>query len=169
MLRFYFLFSVVFFSVGAMAQESDATAITTYYFVRHAEKNRMNDFEEDVHLNEDGYKRAQAWKEILQHISFDAVYTTNFNRTKETGLPTALKNGVPLTFYNVADSYNDQFKNATQGKTVLIVGHSNTIPDFVNAVIRQQKYRDIDDDNNGNLYIVTIIKGHISDLLLTIN
>ena len=59
--------------------------------------------------------------------------------------------------------------NDTKGKTVLVVGHSNTTPAFVNAVIKQKKYQDIDDNNNGNIYIVTIIDGKISDTVLTIN
>ena len=53
--------------------------------------------------------------------------------------------------------YNDDFKTATQGKTVLVVGHSNTTPAFVNTVLKERKYPDIDDNNNGNLYVVTIV------------
>ena len=38
-------------------------------------------------------------------------------------------------------------------KKVLIVGHSNTIPNFVNGLIEKDFYNQIDDLNNSNLYI----------------
>ena len=40
------------------------------------------------------------------------------------------------------------------GKTVLVVGHSNTTPEFVNALIKNDFYDQIEDNNNGNLYYV---------------
>lgn len=56
-------------------------------------------------------------------------------------------------------------KKETKNKKVLIVGHSNTIPDFVNAIIKKKKYNDIEDNNNRNLYIITIIGNTINDKL----
>lgn len=157
------------FSIGTFAQKQQSPEITTYYFIRHAEKDRSNPSEIDAHLTEEGHKRAQHWSEILQHIPFDAVYSTDYNRTKETGNPTAIKNKLEITTYTVNSSYDDVFKATTKGKTVLVVGHSNTIPDFVNMVIGKKKYDEIDDGNNGNLYIVTIVDGFITDLVLAIN
>jgi hypothetical protein len=37
----------------------------------------------------------------------------------------------------------------------LVVGHSNTTPMFVNAVLEKETYPWIADDNNGMLFIVT--------------
>jgi len=54
------------------------------------------------------------------------------------------------------------------GKTVLVVGHSNTTPQFVNKIIGKEEYIDIDDLNNSNLYIVTIINGVKTAILLKI-
>lgn len=169
-MRSYFIilcFSL--FSVNSFAQKDQFPEITTYYFIRHAEKDRSNPSEKDVHLTEEGHKRAQNWNLILQHIPFDAVYATDYNRTKETGQPTATKNDLEIITYSVNTSYDDAFKKATQGKTILVVGHSNTIPDFVNAVIGHKKYDEMDDANNGNLYIVTITENILTDFLLTIN
>jgi 2,3-bisphosphoglycerate-dependent phosphoglycerate mutase len=36
------------------------------------------------------------------------------------------------------------------------VGHSNTTPAFVNAVLGEHTYEDIDDNENGMLYIVKV-------------
>ena len=147
-----------------------SSEVTTYYFVRHAEKDRSNPKEEDMHLNENGLKRAENWSKILGNIKFDAIYSTNYLRTKETGQPTADKNNLKIKIYEPHSQKDiDDILNETNGKTVLIVGHSNTIPDFVNAVIGQKKYEEIDDKNNGNLYIVTIVDNKIIDQVLTIN
>ena len=169
MKKYLIIICFALFSVNSFAQNEQTLEITTYYFIRHAEKDRSNPSEKDVHLTDEGHKRAQNWNDILQNISFDAVYTTDFNRTKETGQPTATKNGLEINTYTVNTSYDSAFKTATKGKTVLVVGHSNTIPDFVNAVIGTKKYDEIDDANNGNLYIVTIIGNIITDMVLTIN
>lgn len=169
MLRYLILICIISFSISTFAQEKELSEITNFYFIRHAEKDRSNPSEKDATLTDLGHQRAQHWSIILQHVPFDAVYATDFKRTKATGQPTADNNRLEIITYAVSDSYDDAFKKATQGKTVLVVGHSNTIPDFVNAVIGEEKYNEIEDDNNGNLYIVTKINGAISDLVLTIN
>lgn len=169
MIRYLIIICFALFSVNLFAQKQQSSELTTYYFIRHAEKDRSNPSEKDPHLTDKGHIRAQSWTSILQHIQFDAVYTTDYKRTKETGQPTATKNGLEIITYDANTSFDEVFITATKGKTILIVGHSNTIPDFVNAVIGNKKYVDIDDANNGNLYIVTITGSTITDLQLTIN
>lgn len=156
-------------TANLFAQQTHASETTTYYFIRHAEKDRSDASEKDPHLTVQGHQRAKKWRDILQHIDFDLVYATDYNRTKETAQPTADKNQIEISLYSVNDSYNKEFKTATKGKIVLVVGHSNTIPDFVNAVLGHKKYEDIDDANNGNLYIVTLADENVSDIVLTIN
>jgi hypothetical protein len=51
----------------------------------------------------------------------------------------------------------------------LVVGHSNTINVFANKVLGIEKYNQISDDNNSNLYIVTVIDEKVSSTLLKIN
>ena len=65
--------------------------------------------------------------------------------------------------------YSDSFKENTLGNTVLVVGHSNTTPNFVNTVLAKDQFDLIDDSNNGNLYIVTIIGDQKSVQLLAFN
>lgn len=169
-----FLIFILLFSFTSFAQEKKeamTSDITTYYFIRHAEKDRSNPSEKNPHLTEEGLKRADNWSHVLAHINFDMIYATDYHRTIETAKPTADKNKLGIMLY---DSSNlnliiDAFLKDTEGKTVLVVGHSNTTPAFVNAVIKQKKYEDIDDSNNGNLYIVTIVGDKIVDQVLTIN
>lgn len=168
-------FSITLLCVIILSCNSDnklatkKATISTYYFIRHAEKDRSNDQDRNPHLIDIGLQRSENWSSIFANIKFDAVYTTNYNRTIETAQPTALKNNLELTFYDPNQIDGKAFNANNKGKTVLIVGHSNTTPQFVNAILDSKKYEDIDDNNNGNLYIVTIINGKISDQVLTIN
>ena len=59
-----------------------------------------------------------------------------------------------------------EFKKETFGKKVLIVGHSNSTPEFVNKLINQKVYSQIDDTVFGNLYLVTIINDVVTFKLL---
>jgi broad specificity phosphatase PhoE len=66
--------------------------------------------------------------------------------------------------------FSEEFAHNTKGKTVLVVGHSNTTPAFVNAVLGEKKYDNIDDNNNANLYIVSISpSGEKLDTVLVID
>ena len=65
--------------------------------------------------------------------------------------------------------YSESFQDQTHGKTVLIVGHSNTTNVFANKILGIDKYNQINDDNNSNLYIVTIIDEKMTSILLKIN
>ncbi len=157
---------------SSFSQENDKNAsksITTYYFIRHAEKDRTDPSDKNPHLTGIGNARANGWRDILGEVKFDAVYSTDYHRTKETAQPTATKNNLEITIYDPKNIDGNSFKSDTKGKTVFIVGHSNTTPAFVNKILGQNKYKDIDDSNNGNLYIVTISGDVINDQLLVIN
>ena len=52
--------------------------------------------------------------------------------------------------------YDSIFIAETKGKSVLIVGHSNTTPVFANKILGENKYENMDDNDNASLYIVTI-------------
>ncbi len=145
---------------------SQNTEVSTYYFVRHAEKDRSDTSNHNPHLIENGKQRAEHWNDVLKNVSFDIVYSTNYHRTIETATPTALKNNLEITSYNPKNIDTQEFLNQTKGKTVLVVGHSNTTPEFVNKLLGKEKYKDIDESNNANLYIVTVSDDIISDTLL---
>jgi broad specificity phosphatase PhoE len=160
------ILTFTFFSLTLISYSQE---VTTYYFIRHAEKLRIDKTDKNPNLNYNGYKRAEAWKDVFSNISFDAVYSTDYNRTKLTAKPTADSNNLPILLYNPNSMYSEAFKNNTKGKTVLVVGHSNTTNVFVNKILGVEKYVEINDNNNSNLYIVTITDGKSSSVLLKIN
>jgi len=163
-----FTFTILF-ALPTFSQDDNTSETTTYYFIRHAEKNRSDANDKNPHLIQIGILRAAKWSLVFEHIKFDAVYSTDYNRTKETAQPTAEKNGLDVTIYDPRQLNSETFIANTKGKTVLVVGHSNTTPMFVNAVLGEKKHDNIDDSNNGNVYIVTISgSGEKTDTLLVV-
>ncbi len=129
---------------------------TTYYFIRHAEKDRRDPKNRDPELTEKGHDRARQWSVYFEDKELDEVYSTNYLRTTSTAVQTAISNGLVVKLYDPRDLYDSIFRANTKNKNVLVVGHSNTTPDFVNKVIGKEKYSDIADDNNANLYTVQL-------------
>ena len=76
-----------------------------------------------------------------------------------TAQPTATQNDLQVQLYDPTNLYNEEFQQATSGKTVLIVGHSNTTPAFVNAIVGSNRYDEIDDSKYGYLYVVKVDQG----------
>ena len=155
---------IVFTSSACYSSE-----VTTYYFIRHAEKLRIDKTDQNPSLTEKGLERANAWQEIFSNVNLDAVYSTDYLRTKLTAKPTADSKNLPILIYDSKDIYSDSFQRETSGQTVLVVGHSNTTNVFANKALGEEKYGQIDDNNNSNLYIVTVIDEKPSSVLLKIN
>lgn len=154
------LFSLFIVSCGNDTKKENekdpSTETTTYYLIRHAEKNRNSAAPDDPELMDKGKQRAERWASYFEDIELDAIYATNYRRTQQTAAPTAKQQGLSVRSYDPTNLYDSAFQKETNGSTVLIVGHSNTTPAFVNAIIGEKKYSDIDDSENAMLYKVTL-------------
>lgn len=171
-MRILLLLLITFFSsLNIVAQDSttEISEPTTFYLIRHAEKDRSDAANKDPNLTNDGSIRAEKWAKILKNVKFDAIYSTNYNRTKQTASPLAVQNNLKISLYEPGHINGEVFMRISKGKNILIVGHSNTTPQVANKLLGEEKFVQIDDSNNGNLYIITIIKGKASAQLLTIN
>jgi broad specificity phosphatase PhoE len=167
MKKYFILLLIGCSTFTSTLQAQDFQESTTYYFIRHAEKV-LSKTDRDPKLQPIGEERAHRWAKVFSNIKLDAIYSTNYKRTLATAQPTAESKGIVISNYHAKEINYKQFKKDTQGKSVLIVGHSNTIPTFVNALIGNDKYPDIAHNNNGNLYIVELINGQIIDKVLYI-
>ena len=152
----------IFFSIT----ENDCS---TFYLIRHAEKVRSNDSDKDPKLNENGIIRALNWKEYFMDKDISKIYSTNYKRTLETVKPTLEALGLTTILYSPSSIDYQDFISSNKGEIVLVVGHSNTIPNFVNELIRDEVYAQIDDLNNSNLYIVRLCDSSISHKLIEVN
>lgn len=113
---------------------------TTVVVVRHAEKS--TDDPRDPSLSELGQERARALSALLKDAGVTEIYTTHYKRTRQTAEPFAQQFGIPITerpinATNSATYARDlarEILTRSRGKGVLIVGHSNTVPEIVTAL-----------------------------------
>ncbi len=143
--------------------------VTTYYLIRHAEKDRSDPTNKDPNLTEAGITRAKNWAKYFDSIPLDQIYSTRFHRTQQTVAYTATNQNLPVQQYDPDQLYTEDFQILTQGQKVLIVGHSNTTPMFVNAILGEEMYPWMDDNDNASLYIVIVKNGEASAVVEIVN
>ena len=168
-LRIVLIFVLVLGAFSCNEDPKVEDSVTTYYFIRHAEKDRSDTENVDPELTQKGLGRAMHWAEIMDDVAIDAIYTTDYERTQMTAAPIAVKQNLTVQIYDLGTIDIEQFKADNLNKKVFVVGHSNTTPDFVNKMIGQEKYVQIDDHQNGSLFIVEIVNGITTDMRLNFN
>lgn len=165
-MRYLFIPIVCFLACVTSCKEAETTApveatvpevvTTTYYLIRHAEKDRSDPENRNPSLTEEGMARAQRWSKVFADVPFDMIYSTDYARTKSTAAFVSKSKSLKVEMYDPRTLFDEAFEKETLGKTVLVVGHSNTTPMFANAILKEEQFEQIDDSNNGNLYIVTV-------------
>lgn len=146
-------------SAGGSAIPPAAVGGATFIVVRHAEK--ATDGGSDPPLSEAGRARAAALSARLRERGLVAAYATGFRRTRHTAAPAAAAHGIAVTPYDAAapaQAFADRLRAAHASGTVLVVGHSNTVPAIVAALCACQVAA-IDESDYGNLYEVRVEPG----------
>jgi broad specificity phosphatase PhoE len=135
---------------------------TTVILVRHAEKTAATTMSSDVPLSDAGGARAKELARVLAGVPIDAIYTTPYQRTRQTAEPVAKDHEIEPVAITAGDFYAaavaDLIRKKEAGQTVLVVGHSNTTP----AVIRALGVASppaISDSEYDDLFIVTLAPG----------
>jgi broad specificity phosphatase PhoE len=141
-----------------------ASCSNTYYIVRHAEKTVMtkdsaNMMAANPPLSEAGKVRAFGLRDELKNNHIRYIFSTNTIRTISTAQPLSELNGnIPIQIYSPVKDSLLPFVNrlkAIQKGNVLVIGHSNTVDDIVNALCGEIKIpADLKDGEYDNLFIV---------------
>ena len=155
-----FVILLLFVSTHSFAQET-----TTFILVRHAEK--ASDGTSDPALTEEGVARAKNILSLFQQTEITAIYSTNYKRTKMTVAPLAEANKIDISIYDpksIKEFSQELLRNNTGG-TVVVSGHSNTTPTLANLLLGEEKFEQFNDDDYGNLLIITSIGKGNSKLL----
>lgn len=139
-----------------------AQETTTIYLIRHAEKA---DTSPDTDLSDIGKARAEKWKSYFSNKNITAIYSTPYKRTTTTAEPLAKSNKLIVNTYTPSEMDLKTIAEKNSGKSILIVGHSNTIPKYINKLLGENKYPDIDESEFSYVYIVTIDGDSVSSKL----
>jgi phosphohistidine phosphatase SixA len=120
---------------AAVAQES-----TTVILVRHAERAGTAG---DSDLSSAGRERAAALAAALADARVAGIITTQYRRTRETAeqlaraigvTPEVMAAGAGVTTADHVAAVAARVRTGFAGRTVLVVGHSNTVPAIVAAL-----------------------------------
>jgi broad specificity phosphatase PhoE len=143
------LFLLYFFIGTADAQQA-------VILVRHAElAGTAMAAPKELPLSKIGEERAMQLAQVLKDAGVDAIYVTDFMRTRQTAAaiahdlnkePTILPKGDPRELV-------DRLRKEHGGQTVLLVGHTDTIPGLLKALGHPKDIK-IEADDYSNLFVV---------------
>jgi len=139
---------------------------TTVFLIRHAEKE-LGDMK-DPPLTEQGRLRAKNWATFFTNVELDKVYSTDTKRTRDTAKVVADSQGQKIVLYDAGAVVGEAFLKENFGKSVLVVGHSNTIPEFTNVLIGAQGYKDLDESQYSKVIVVDVVGASKRAKMLTV-
>lgn len=127
---------------------------TTVVLVRHAEKQDASD---DASLSDAGRVRAAALARALADQRLGAVFTSQYRRTAETVAPVCAAQQLEPVVVPAADARGlaARIRRDAAGSTVLVCGHSNTLPAILRALGIAEP-PPIGDDDYDRLFVVTL-------------
>jgi phosphohistidine phosphatase SixA len=132
-------------------------ASVTVYLARHAEKQSPAPGaapSKDPSLSELGRRRSTALVAALEGVALSAVFATEFKRTRETVEPTANAHGLEVDVVPADDLAGLLWRIRMHvGGTVLVAGHSNTVPEIAAGLGVPEKVA-LGDDDYGDLFVV---------------
>lgn len=136
-----------------------AASTTTVIVIRHAEKSALPG--DDPPLAPQGELRALALAEQFgrapKGLGLDSIFVSEFRRTQDTVRPLANRLGIPVITVPSKDSETAARRalGEYRGGRVLIVGHSNTVPEIVEA-LSGREVPEMAEDQYGVVYVVAV-------------
>jgi broad specificity phosphatase PhoE len=136
---------------------------TAIYLVRHGEKATEG---KDPELTADGQARARNIATILRKAGITHVFSTPTTRTRQTAQPLAERSHVTVEIYEPAAPQALVDKVRALDGAVLVVGHSNTVPDLVRR-FGGEPGTDIADNEYDRVYQLLPAGGRTTTILLS--
>ena len=156
--------TLLFLAAALLGVSSRAAAQqpTVVFVVRHAE--RAGDPSGDPGLTPAGEARAQALAAALADAKVNALITTQYRRTQLTAAPLTQPLGLTPTIVRASGPMAAHIQaiadavRALPGRTILVVGHSNTVPHIVTA-LGGPRLEDFCDNAYDDLFTIVIRPG----------
>jgi broad specificity phosphatase PhoE len=146
--------------LAAMGWALLAASTTVVVVMRHADK--VADASIDPPLSAAGLERARRLVEVFaggpRDLALDAIFVTQWQRTKATAEPLAGKLGVPVIQVEDSDVQGliGRIDSGYRGQRVLVIAHSDTVPKIVRALARGVDVPPIDVNEYGTVYVVAV-------------
>ena len=126
------------------------------FLVRHAERAPTSGpVPSDTGLSREGKTRAQHLADELRDAGITAIFTTEYKRTQETAAPLAKSLGIRPEVVPANDLRSLIAKIKGANGRVLVVGHSNTLPQTINALGVDARVA-IPETDYDNLFVVLL-------------
>ena len=119
-------------------------------------------------MKKEGVARSQELARMLGNAGIKTIYTSQFARTKQTAEPLATKLGLTVASISlksnptnprlIAEESTSEVVNKIMerpGENVLVIGHSNSIPDVI-KMLGGDVVPTIDERKFDDLFIVTV-------------
>lgn len=147
--------SMLFTSYQHLVQ---AQSKTTVYIVRHGEKDLSDPKDPNPKLDAAGQQRAQDLAKTLRKEKFDAVFSTNYIRTRNTVSPLADKQGLDIQLYDAStpEVLVKKVRDLYESKKIIIAGHSNTVLELVEAFGAERPVKELTEEDYDLLFKLEI-------------
>ncbi len=150
------------FSLNSKAQKPIFSPGTTIYLVRHAEK----DTGKNPTLTTAGFARAGDLMRKLNNKGIQTIFSTDTRRTVQTVDSIKLLQNITLIKYLGDTIGNDLVNKINQNhsnvKSILVVGHSNTVPKLIRRLgVKKYTIENLGDNEFDNLFVLTYKKRKI--------
>jgi broad specificity phosphatase PhoE len=127
----------------------------TVILVRHADIDlpRRSD---DPPLNAAGRRRAEMLAYIVRRAGATSLFTSTFLRTVQTMQPLATQAGLVPQAVPTANEWAQQVVAGALGEVVVVAGHSNTVPEMLEALGVPPPAPPIGESEFDNLFVATV-------------
>lgn len=149
---------MLFSLTGILSPLVAGAQVTTVYLVRHAEKDLSDPNSKDPGLTTMGLRRSMDLDTLLADKQVTEIFSTNTRRTLLTASALAYRIRRQAVIYAPADHKQlaERIRKEYAGKTILIVGHSNTLLPLIQALGGKATISGIGDDEYRYLFRLTL-------------
>ncbi|HET9639077.1 MAG TPA: phosphoglycerate mutase family protein [Allosphingosinicella sp.] len=143
------LAALLLIALAACATTKSEPAAPSWYVMRHLQKAEG----QDPALSAEGHGNARRLIDFFGKDPPGAIYVSTTRRALETAGPLAAKLGVTVKEYDPRDTPGLAARVKAEAGTVLVVGHSNTVPEIV-AQLGGARPADLAESDYGDIFRV---------------
>lgn len=143
------LAALLLFALAACATTAPEAPAPSWYVVRHLQKAEG----QDPGLSAEGARNAERLASRFGDDRPAAIYVSTTRRARETAAPLAARLGLTLKEYDPRDTPGLVARVKAEAGTVVVVGHSNTVPEIV-ARLGGARPADLAETDYGDIFRV---------------